>query len=158
MVPVVYWPTLAIVVAVVVALRALLRRPLVPRFARTLDAGSVIIAVVCLAALAYHCVAMFFPRSIEPLPLLSSHARSIRSLQLGSELAYWIPSAALILALRGVWLPALGVLSLALVAVGWTMFDGYGLHVHLGAIVAFVMVALIVTAGLVGSPTRNDEV
>ena len=98
---------------------------------------------------------MFFPRPVEVLPLLSSHARSIRALQLGSELAFWVPAGVAIIALRVVWLPALAVLTLALVAVGWSMFDGLGLMVHLGAIAVLVVVGLTVVAGMLGSPSEE---
>jgi len=155
MVPVAYWPTLAIVAGAILAFRAFTRRPILPRHARPLDTASAIIAVIAGAALAFHCAAMFFPRPVEVLPLLSSHARSIRALQLGSELAFWVPAGVAIIALRVVWLPALAVLTLALVAVGWSMFDGLGLMVHLGAIAVLVVVGLTVVAGMLGSPSEE---
>jgi len=155
MVPVAYWPTLAVVAGAILALRALMGRPLLHRFARPLDTVSAIILVIAGAALAFHCAAMFFPRPVEVLPLLSTHARSIRGLQLGSELAFWVPAGVAIVALRMVWFPALAVLTLSLVAVGWSMFDGRGLMVHLGAIAVSVVVGLTVVAGMLGSPTEE---
>lgn len=156
MVPVAYWPTIAVVVTAVVALRVLLGRPLLHQLAKPLDPASAITAVVAAAALAFHCLAMFFPRPLEAFPVASSPAQAVRDLQFVSELAFWMPVAALIVALRKVWLPALGVLTVALVAVGWTMFGGSDLTVHLWSIALSVLVGLTVATGLLRRPRTRQ--
>lgn len=150
MVPPVYWPTLAVLASVLLVVRAVRRRPLVPALATPAGAVSLAIAGISAIALAFHCTAMFFPRPVDSIQLLASPAMTVRMLGTGSKVAYAAPAALLVAAFRRVWWPMLVGLAVALLAVGSTMYRWIGLSAHLAAIAAAIVLGAIVVAGFVG--------
>jgi len=91
------------------------------------------LAIISLVALTFHCGAMNFS-AIRSLPGLSMPADVIQDLGQISQIAYWLPAAALLMSLRRVWPPLLALEATALLAVGMTMFLPFGLSIHFGAI------------------------
>lgn len=107
-------------------------------------------AAVMAAALVFHCAAMFFAGWVDAVPFAEQPAVAVRDLDsLASEVAYWVPAAGLVIALRRVWPPALGVLVVTLVGVGYTMFVPHSLSTHLAWIAAATITLVMVAAGLV---------
>jgi hypothetical protein len=98
-------------------------------------------------ALVVHCTAMFFPSQTEAVPGLGGVVDPIGDLGLTSQLAYAIPAAILVAALRRSWRPAIAFLAAALTAVGVTMYWSFGLNTHLAAIAFAVTGLLALTAG-----------
>jgi hypothetical protein len=111
--------------------------------------GEAIFAAGSVLALVVHCTAMFFPSQTEAVPGLAGVVGPIGELGLTSQLAYAVPAAILVAALRRSWRFAIAFLAAALTAVGVTMYWTFGLNVHLTAIALAVtgLVALI-TGGL----------
>ncbi len=95
---------------------------------------------------------MFFPAIVSSVPGSTGAARAVRDLGVVSQIAYWVPAGFLLIVLRRAWQPLLLVEGGVLLAVGVTMFFGFGLPVHLAAIACSVAatVALLTTLG--GSP------
>lgn len=159
MVPSAYWPSLTLLAAGLFVVRLVRRAPLVPGLARGVDVASLALATGATAALAFHCTAMFFPRTVGVVPGLESPTMIVRTLGIGSKLAYYLPAAALLVGLRHVWWPALIALAIALLAVGYTMY-GSGLTAHLTALAAAILLGALVVTGLVtrargSSPPRE---
>jgi len=112
------------------------------------------LAIISLVALAFHCGAMFF-FAIRSLPGLSGPADVIRDLGQVSQIAYWLPAAALLMSLHRVWPPLLALEATALLAVGMTMFLPFGLSIHLGTIAVSVVVTVVLVVGFVGSQSHH---
>ena len=127
-------------------LRGLARRITLP------DAALIVAGAI---GLAFHCVAMFFRRIVDPLPGADAVISDIRALGTASIVWYVVPAVLVLLGLRRVHPVGLAVAALAFVAVGVTMYDDGPLDVHLGAIFASVVVLALVTATLILPPTRR---
>ena len=92
---------------------------------------------------------MFFTDTITVLAGSGGAVSSINALGLESMLAYAIPAALLVVALRSVGSPELVGLAVALLAVGVTMYWWLGLWVHLTAIAASISVLALIASSLV---------
>lgn len=149
-----YVAGLGAVVATLVGLRLLLRRPL-PRLARPVSAVGAAVGLVGVAGLAFHCGAMFFPRLVRHLPGATSVMPDIRALGLASVVWYVVPCLLVLVALRRQHPVVLAVLVSVLAAVGVTMYDGGRLDVHLTAIFAAVVALSATVTGLVVAPSRD---
>jgi hypothetical protein len=150
---------LAVAVAALAAARLVLRRPLLADRARPLRAADSALAAVSLALLVFHCSAMFAPDAVAALGFLDGPAAVVRDLSdpIG-QAAYWIPAAALVLAVRQLWWPAPVALALTLTAVGWTMYLGsFTLTEHVVTIVAAGSVGALVATGLVTTPAGGGS-
>lgn len=157
----IYWSILLGVVVIGTVLRIVARRPLVPAMAARLRVWEVVVASVAGLVLIFHCVSMFFAAWVNAVPWLEPAAEAIRNLGTISELMYWVPAAALLVAWRGVWWPALLVLAGSLIGVGVTMFFPYPLTVHLVWLAFAILAALLISVFLVGrpvsEPTRTNQ-
>ena len=133
-----YWSTLAVLVGAGLAVRIVRGGPLLP--ARTVVLGRIDLALtaVALLALGFHCAAMFFPSVVAAVPGTDGSAGTVRGLGAASQAAYWVPGVLLLFALRRGWSPLLVAETVALLAVGATMFWDFGLPAHLAAIAASV--------------------
>lgn len=109
-------------------------------------------AVVMVVVLIFHCAAMFFADFVDALPGAKALASAVRDLGLVSQVLYWVSAAALTVALRRIWPPALALLTIALVGVGYTMFVPHSLTSHLawiaGAAISLVMIAVALVGPL----------
>lgn len=149
-----YWGTLAAVAFVGLLVRLAARRPLWPRKARAVPPIELAVAAVAVAALVFHCGAMFFASWVDAIPFAEPAADAVRALGLVSQVAYWLPAAAAVLALRRVWAPALVTLLVTLVGVGLTMFLSYPLDMHLAWIAASMVTLVLIGTILV---TRGGQ-
>ena len=135
-----YWAVLAVAAAAGLLLRALRRGPVLSRWAWRGGRVDLAAAFVALLALAFHCAAMFFPSVVAAAPATSGAAGAVSELGTASQVAYWLPAAVLLLAVRRAHPALLAGEAGALFAVGATMFWDFGLPAHLVAIAAAVLV------------------
>lgn len=152
MAPAAYWIGLASAAAAVLLVRLVWRRPLLEERALRLRPREVVLVLLGLLALGFHCAAMFFPRIVDALPAMAATAASVRALGRASQIAYWLPAAAVVLGLRRVWWPPVAFTALGLAGVGITMFWPFPLRVHLAAIGLTILTLAVVAAGLLGMP------
>lgn len=147
-----YWVALGIVAVAALVGRAVHGGPM-SRHVVVLARADVGLAAVCVLALGFHCAAMFFPAATDRIPGAAGIAEAVRDLGAASQVAYWVPAALLILALRRAWIPVLAAEAGVLLAVGVTMFWSFGLTVHLVAIAGSVAMtsAVLMTATGAGS-------
>lgn len=152
----VFWGVLAATAAVGIGLRLVARRPLWPRRSSVIPPWELAVAGVMVAALVFHCAAMFFASWVNALPFADEPARSVRNLGLTSQVAYWAPAAILVVALRRVWPPVLGLLTATLVGVGYTMFVPHALNTSLAWIAGAAIILVMIAAALV-VPLRRES-
>lgn len=143
------WTTLVAIAAVAMVARLVAGRPLWRRRARAIPGWELGIAAVMVVALVFHCAAMFFADWVDAVPFAEGPAEAVRDLGPASQVAYWLPSVGVVIALRHVWTPALGLLVVALVGVGYTMFVPHGLTTHLAWMTAAALTLVMIAAGLV---------
>jgi len=108
------------------------------------------------AALVFHCAAMFFADWVNAVPFADEPARSVRALGLVSQVAYWVPAVGLVIALRRVWPPGLGLLTATLLGVRYTMFVPHALTTHLAWIAGAAITLVMIAAALV-VPLRRES-
>ncbi|GAB3141205.1 hypothetical protein [Marisediminicola antarctica] len=104
--------------------------------------------------LIFHCSAMFFGPWVDAVPGLEPAARAVRAGGPASQIAYWVPAAAIVVGWRRVWWPALAGVAVTLIGVGATMFIPFPLVVHLVWLSALILSALSVSVFLVGDPRK----
>ena len=152
-----YWAGLGTVTVLALVLRVVHRGPMSQHVVALtrLDIG---LAVGGVLALGFHCGAMFFPDATDNVLGAAGAAEAVRDLGTASQVAYWVPAAVLLVALRRVWTPLLAAEAGVLLAVGVTMFWSFGLSVHLVAIAASVATtaAVLMTATTAG-PMRASR-
>ena len=149
MVPAGYWYSLLAFAVGGLLVRLVVRRPLGGRLARPLAFWESTLAAVALVALAFHCGAMFFTAQVDAIPFASGSKSAIDELGLTSKLAYALPAALFVLAVRRLWPVAVAALALSLGAVGVTMYKWWGLNVHLTAIATAITLIVITWTALV---------
>ncbi len=153
-----FFATLAAVSTLVLLARLVRRGPLLGSRARVLRPWELALFAASLAALVFHCAAMFSPDVVASLGLdvPAAIARDLND-PIG-QLAYGVPAVTLILAVRRLWWPAPTALSVAFFAVGWTMYTDFTLNEHLATIAVAVIAIALISASLVRIPTRSDGV
>ncbi len=148
---------LALAISIVVASRLSLRGlPLRDR-AVTLTVAELALTLCGLAILTFHCGAMFFTAATQWIPGTDGAIEDIRALGTSSLVWYVLPALLVLLGLRRLPLLALIVVSVALLAIGVTMYDGGSLETHLVAIFAGVVSLTAVAAMLVRPPRRDSS-
>lgn len=151
-----FWAVLTGAAATGMALRLAVRRPLWPRRARGIRPWRLAVAAVMVAALAFHCAAMFFADWVEAVPFADGPAAAVRDLDsLASQVAYWAPALGLVVALRHIWQPALALLVVTLLGVGYTMFVPHALTTHLAWIASATLVLVAIASGLLTRSSRE---
>lgn len=150
----VFWSALLAVTVVVAAVRLRAGRPLARRAVR-LTWAELVVAGLSVLALVFHCAAMFFGPWVDAIPGATAPADAVRGMGTASQWAYWLPAAALVLAWRRVWWPALALLVITLLGVGVTMFWPYPLSTHLAWLAAVILVGVAVSAGLIRPPSSG---
>ncbi|WP_448616937.1 hypothetical protein [Modestobacter sp. URMC 112] len=146
----VYWALLSGAAVLAGAARLAVRRPLWPGRAVPVDRTALAVAVVGVLVLAFHCASMFFAPWTDALPAGRALGAPVRELGTVSQLTYWAPAAALVLAVRRVWWPGVVLLAGTLAGVGATMFRSAPLPVHLTWLAAAVLAVAFVGSALVG--------
>lgn len=150
--------SLTLVVAVVLGARLLVPALPLRTVAGRISVTDAVLGGLGVLGLAFHCLAMFFRRLVEPLPGTDAAITDIRALGTASIVWYVVPAGLVLLGLRRGHRVALTVAALAFTAVGVTMYDGGSLDVHLAAIFASVVVLAVVVAALVLPPSRRSPV
>ncbi len=145
----VFWSVLLGIFVAGASVRLLVRRPLWLGRSTALHPWELGIAAASLVVLVFHCAAMFFAEAVSVVTFLNAPAASVRALGTLSQAAYWAPVALLVIAIRRLWLPALGILALTLLGVGITMFWPFELTTHLTWIGAAVISIMAIAFGLV---------
>ncbi len=151
----VYWGVLTTAALIAMGVRLAVRRPLWRERSRTIPPRELAAAAVMVAALVFHCAAMFFADWVNAVPLADGPASAVRELGLISQVTYWVPAAVLVLALRRVWQPALVLLTITVVGVGYTMFVPHSLTTHLSWLAAVAIMVVVIAAALV-APLRRE--
>lgn len=152
-----FFAVLAAVSVVILLARLVRGDPLLPSRARVMRPGDLGLFGVSLAALVFHCAAMFSPDVVASLGL-DAPAAIARDLNdpIG-QVAYWVPAVTLVVSIRGLWWPAPVLLSVAAFAVGWTMYAGFTLNEHLATIAFAVITIALITASLMNMPARSQD-
>lgn len=151
----VYWGILTAAALIGMAARLAARRPLWRQRSSAIPPRELAAAAVMVAVLVFHCAAMFFADWVNAVPLAEGPASAVRELGLISQVTYGVPAAVLVVALRRVWPPALVLLTLTLVGVGYTMFVPYRLTTHLSWLAATAIIVVAIAAALV-APLRRE--
>jgi len=147
-----FWSLLAGVAVLVMVTRLVVGRPLLPHRAVLLTRAELVLATVCVLALGFHCGAMFFAPWTDALPGGQAFGDSVRAMGSASEWAYWVPAAALMLALSRIPWPALVLLGATLIGVGMTMFRPSPIEIHLAWIATAVLLLALISSSLIGRP------
>ena len=153
----VLWGVLLATALVGAALRMVAQRPLWPRHSCSISPLELAAAGVAVTVLMFHCAAMFFAGWVDAVPLAGTPARAVRSLGVVSQVAYWLPAVGLVIALRRLWPPALGLLGVTLIGVGVTMFSPHSLTTHLAWLASAVVTVVLIATLLVAPPGRGSQ-
>lgn len=151
----IYWSALTAMALIGMGVRLAVRRPLWLQPSSGIPLRELAVAAGMVAALVFHCAAMFFAEWVNALPLAEGPASAVRDLGLVSQVAYWVPAAVLVAALRRVWPPALVLLIVALLGVGYTMFVPHSLTTHLAWLAAATITLVAIASALV-APLRRE--
>ncbi len=150
----------ALVVLVVAIGPARMVLPVLPwrRVSVRLDLVDVVLSVLGVLGLAFHCGAMFYRSTILFIPGTQTVVAEINALGAVSMTTFAVPAALLIVGLRRISSLGLLLIVLALVAVGTTMYDAGPLSAHLAAIFATVMLLALCAATLIERPQTGRRV
>jgi hypothetical protein len=110
---------------------------------------------VGVAGLALHCGAMFFPATVRALPGGPQVIRTVDPLGTASILWFTVAAILVMVGLRRQHVVVWTITALSMASVGYTMYDGGRLHVHLTAIFVAVVLLAAILAVLVIPPWRH---
>lgn len=117
--------------------------------AARLSRPDTVLLTLGLAALAFHCGAMFSRSAFDSVPAFRSAVAGVDALGTASMIAFVVPAVAVVMALRSVRTVVIVLVAAALAVVGVTMYDAGPLDAHLTAIfAAVVLIALATGSGL----------
>jgi hypothetical protein len=153
-----YVTTLLVVVMVAFAVRRLVPVLPVHRYAVRLSGPDVVVLIVGAASLVLHCGAMFFRASVASWPLGPSVIRIVDPMGTASITWYAVGAALIVLALRRQRPALVCVVAASLVVVGFTMYDGGPLRIHLDAIATAVVLLVASVALFADPPWRHRSV
>ncbi len=145
--------SLIAVVAIVLCARLVLGGLPLSNFAKRLSVGDAVMSGIGLLGLAFHCGAMFFTGLVKAIPGAQGPVETINALDTASIVWYVVPAVLVLAGLRRLHWSGVVAVSLALIAVGVTRYNGGPLDVHLATIFAAVVVLALVAATLVLPPT-----
>jgi len=153
----VFWASLLGIAITAGGVRALRGRPFLPRRSVRLGTVARTVAVLSTTLLVFHCAAMFFAPWVEAIGALRPLATEVTDMGVTSQVAYWVPAAALLLVWRRVWWPGLALVAVTLTGVGVTMYGSYPLSVHLSWLAAVIVSGVFVSTALTGLGTSARE-
>lgn len=142
------------VVALVMCSRLLLGALPLRNVARRLSAAEAVVCGIGLVGLAFHCGAMFATGLVQAIPGAQDPTEAINALGTASIVWYVVPAVLVLAGMRRLHWSGVVAVSVALIAVGVTMYSGGPLNVHLATIFAAVVVLAVVAAALLLSPFR----
>jgi len=145
-----FWAGLLGLALFAVSVRALRGRPFLPGRAVSLGPVARTLAVLGAIALVFHCSAMFFAPWVSAVAPLRPLVMHVNAMGVASQVAYWVPAAALLVAWRRVWWPALVLMVALFAGVGVTMYWPYPLIVHLSWLAAVIIAGVGVSTALTG--------
>ena len=119
---------------------------------------EIVLSVMGVLGLGFHCGAMFYRSAIQSLPGTQTAVTAINALGMASLVAFVVPAVLLIVGMRRISTPALAIVVLVLGAVGTTMYDGGPLGAHLTAIFAAVTLLALCAATLIGLPQSSRRI
>ncbi len=127
------------------------------QYARTSPWSGIALIILGAIGLVLHCVAMFYRGLIEAIPGTGGYVQAVNGMGGASIALFVIPAVLALVGLRRQQPLALAVVTITLVAVGITMYDGGPLQVHLAAITAAAIALALTTALLVRRPGRSGK-
>ncbi|MDJ0377341.1 hypothetical protein [Cryobacterium sp. PH31-L1] len=133
-------------------LRLVVGRPLLRKRSVRVGWPWAVVGFASGLALVFHCTAMFFGPWVDAVSFLLAPADMVRGMGAGSQVAYWLPAAALVVAWQKVWGPALGALIVTLAGVGVTMYWPFPIDVHLAWLTAVIIVGSLIPTLLLRGP------
>jgi len=149
--------SLAVICALIVAARfALPRLPLARAGVRVGLADLTLLALGILG-LTFHCTAMFYRQVYGGILVAQPLVDAINGMAAASVALFVVPALLLLIALRRQHWIALAVMTLALIAVGLTMYLGSPLRLHLVSIFIAVVVLVGVLSLLVRGPSHRQD-
>lgn len=148
----IFWSALLAVAVLTTAVRLRTGAALLPRHATPVGRAGLLVAALSVLVLVFHCAAMFFGPWVDAIPGAQAPADAVRSMGTISQLSYWVPAGALVLALLRVWWPGLLLLVTTLTGVGVTMYWPYALTTHLAWLAAAIVVGALVSVALLSPP------
>jgi hypothetical protein len=152
-----YVITLALVVVGAFVARLVLPFLPVRRLAVRLSPIDLTLVVVGSLALGFHCGAMFFRPAVVAVPGGLWAIRVIDPMGTPSITWYALAAAVVVVGLRRQHPAALVAAGCSLAAVGYTMYNGGTLRVHLDAIFVAVLLLGVAAAGLALPPWRGES-
>lgn len=144
--------SLLAVVVLVACARLVLRGLPLSNLAKRLSVGDAVMSGVGLLGLAFHCGAMFFTGLVQAIPGAQDPTEAINALGTASIVWYVVAALLVLAGLRRLHWSGVVLVSVALIAVGVTMYNGGPLNVHLATIFAAVVVLAVVAAALLLPP------
>lgn len=148
--------SLTTVVALVACARLVLGGLPFSALATRLSVGDAALTGFGLLGLIFHCGAMFFTELVQAIPGASGPTEAINRLETASIIWYVVPAVLVLGGLRRLHWSGVVAVSVALIAVGVTMYNGAPLEVHLATIFAAVVILALVAAALVLPPTAGS--
>ncbi|MHC5794821.1 hypothetical protein ACVXZ4_01545 [Lacisediminihabitans sp. FW035] len=146
----------AICVLIVMARFALPQLPLAQAGVR-LRIAEVALLVVGVLGLTFHCTAMFSRQLLVGIPAVRPLVGAVNGMGAASVALYVVPAILLLIGLRRQHWIALAVMTLALIAVGLTMYLGSPLRLHLASIFLAVVVLVGILSVLTKGPWQRKD-
>lgn len=155
--PALYVVSLAGVVAALILVRLAVRWRPGRRWARSITTADLVLVIVGLLGLAFHCTAMFYRGAVSVIPGTQSVVAAINAMGLTSVLLFVAPAVLLVIGLRRQHVAVVTLELASLVGVGITMYDSGPLFSHLAAIFLSVVVLAVIGTQLIGGPTSPSR-
>ena len=149
--------SLAVVCALILLARLVIPRLPLTRLAVRVSGGDVALLGVGITGLTFHCTAMFFRPVFDGIPAAAPLVDAVNAMSVASIALFVVPSLLLLIGFRHQHWVALTAVSLALVAVGLTMYIGSPLRVHLTTIFIVVVILTAVLSLLVKAPWQRKD-
>jgi hypothetical protein len=147
--------TLAVTAALILLARFVLPQLPLTRVAVRISGGDLALIGVGTVGLAFHCTAMFYRQVFDAFPAAAPLVDAVNATSAASIALYVAPALVLLIGFRHQHRVALTVMTLALSAVGLTMYLGSPLRVHLVTIFFAVVVLAALLSLLVIGPWRR---
>lgn len=135
--------TLAVTSALILLARFVLPQLPLGRVGVRVSGGDLVLLGVGIAGLTFHCTAMFYRQVFDAFPAAAPLVDAVNALGVASIVLYVVPALVLLTGFRHQHWLALTAMTLALIAVGLTMYLGSPLRVHL----VTIFIAVVVLSG-----------
>ncbi|QNE45654.1 hypothetical protein F1C58_01080 [Glaciihabitans sp. INWT7] len=149
--------SLAVVCALIVVARFVLPQVPLARAGVRVSATEVAFLGLGIVGLTFHCTAMFFRQVFSGMPAVRPLVDAVNGMGAASIALYVVPAVLLLIGLRRQHRIALAVMTLALIAVGLTMYLGSPLRLHLASIFLAVVLLVGVLSLLVRGPCQPKD-